>query len=393
MHPHVPIVVVFLLALGIGVGCGVVNGAIVTIARVPSLVVTLGTLYIIRGIDGAWAGGNQVNASMLPEQLQQDRLRHVPRRSVPRDHRDRRRRDRDLLRCAASAPARDFYAIGSNPEAARLAGIPVGVARLPRLRPQRRDRRGHRCPLAVATTARSTRSPASGYEFQVIAAVVVGGVAIFGGSGTVLGAALGALLLNTIDSALVVVNVSSFWSAAIAGGAAHRRDRLRPADRAARRARPAHAKEEPWLSSTTQARRRGCEQPAEQAGESTSASSCAGRRSCSCCSAARSLYGASVSPYFLHVDQPLLHLPERGRGRDHGAAAHADRDHRRDRSLGRVDARSQRASLMAELFKHGWPIWPAMIAARRPRRVPAARSTASSSRASACRRSRSRSAR
>ena len=46
----------------------------------------------------------------------------------------------------------------------------------------------------------------AGYEFQVIAAVVVGGVAIFGGSGTVLGAALGALLLNTIDSALVVVN-------------------------------------------------------------------------------------------------------------------------------------------------------------------------------------------
>ncbi len=46
----------------------------------------------------------------------------------------------------------------------------------------------------------------------MIAAVVVGGVAIFGGSGTVLGAALGALLLNTIDSALVVVNVSSFWS-------------------------------------------------------------------------------------------------------------------------------------------------------------------------------------
>jgi len=52
---------------------------------------------------------------------------------------------------------------------------------------------------------------------MVIAAVVVGGVAIFGGSGTVLGAALGALLLNTIDSALIVLNVSSAWSSAIAG--------------------------------------------------------------------------------------------------------------------------------------------------------------------------------
>src|SRR5213083_3676646 len=66
-HPHIPVVVVFLLAVGIGVACGAVNGLIVTVARVPSLVVTLGTLYVIRGIDGAWAGGNQVNASMLPD--------------------------------------------------------------------------------------------------------------------------------------------------------------------------------------------------------------------------------------------------------------------------------------------------------------------------------------
>jgi len=57
----------------------------------------------------------------------------------------------------------------------------------------------------------------AGYELLVVAAVVVGGVAIFGGSGTVVGAALGALLLNTINSALVVVNVSSFWSQAVAG--------------------------------------------------------------------------------------------------------------------------------------------------------------------------------
>ena len=50
-----------------------------------------------------------------------------------------------------------------------------------------------------------------GYELSVIAAVVVGGVAIFGGSGTVLGAALGALLLNTINQALVATKISSFW--------------------------------------------------------------------------------------------------------------------------------------------------------------------------------------
>ena len=57
----------------------------------------------------------------------------------------------------------------------------------------------------------------TGYELQVIAAVVIGGVAIFGGSGSVIGAALGALLLSTILAALYVVGVSPFWTQAIEG--------------------------------------------------------------------------------------------------------------------------------------------------------------------------------
>jgi rhamnose transport system permease protein len=56
-----------------------------------------------------------------------------------------------------------------------------------------------------------------GLELQVIAAVVVGGVAIFGGSGSVVGAALGALLLQTISSSLNVLGVPSLWTEAIAG--------------------------------------------------------------------------------------------------------------------------------------------------------------------------------
>ena len=57
----------------------------------------------------------------------------------------------------------------------------------------------------------------TGYELTVVTAVVVGGVAIFGGSGSVVGAALGALLLNTINSALYVLGISAFWDQAIAG--------------------------------------------------------------------------------------------------------------------------------------------------------------------------------
>ncbi len=214
-HPHVPLLVVFLLALGIGAVCGAVNGLIVTVARVPSLVVTLGTLYIIRGIDGAWAGGNQVNASMLPESF--NKIGYGTVAGIPY---------LGIIAIVAVAiatyamrtfrTARDFYAIGSDPAAARLAGIPVGP----------RVFLAFVLSGAIAGVAGAIwlsyfgsvdAIAGVGYEFQVIAAVVVGGVAIFGGSGTVLGAALGALLLNTINSALVVVNVSSFWSQAVAG--------------------------------------------------------------------------------------------------------------------------------------------------------------------------------
>ena len=215
-HPHVPLVLVFLLALGIGVACGVVNGAIVTIARVPSLVVTLGTLYIIRGIDGAWAGGNQVNASMLPESF--NKIGYGTVLGVPY---------LGIIAIVAVAiatyamrtfrTARDFYAIGSDPAAARLAGIPVG-SRVFLAFVLSGGIAGVAGAIWLSYFGSVDAIAGVGYEFQVIAAVVVGGVAIFGGSGSVLGAALGALLLNTINSALVVVNVSSFWSQALAGG-------------------------------------------------------------------------------------------------------------------------------------------------------------------------------
>jgi rhamnose transport system permease protein len=215
-HPHTSLVVVFLLALGIGAVCGAVNGAIVTVARVPSLVVTLGTLYIIRGIDGAWAGGNQVNASMLPENF--NKIGYGTVLGVPY---------LGIIAIVAVGiatyamrtfrTARDMYAIGSDPAAARLAGIPVG-SRVCLAFVLSGGIAGLAGAIWLSYFGSVDAIAGVGYEFQVIAAVVVGGVAIFGGSGTVLGAALGALLLNTINSALVVVNVSSFWSQALAGG-------------------------------------------------------------------------------------------------------------------------------------------------------------------------------
>jgi rhamnose transport system permease protein len=124
--PHVDLLLVILAGAGIGLACGIVNGAIVTLCRVPSLVVTLGTLYVIRGLDASWAGGNQINSSSLPDtfnQLGYGKVLGVPYLGII------------TIVCVIIATygmrtfrsGRDLYAIGSNPEAARLAGIPVDL--------------------------------------------------------------------------------------------------------------------------------------------------------------------------------------------------------------------------------------------------------------------------
>ena len=214
-HPHTPIVLGFLLGIGVGAVIGAINGLVVTVLRVPSLVVTLAGLYIIRGIDGMIVQGVTINPSAIPNGFQAVGYQSVL--GIPwlflivivvvavvgyamRSYRS----------------ARDLYAIGSNPDAAALAGIPI-------------ERRvfsafvisgtlaGLAGTLFLALHTQIDNSGGLGYELSVVAAVVVGGVAIFGGSGTVVGAALGAVLLNTINQALVASRISAFWNQAIAG--------------------------------------------------------------------------------------------------------------------------------------------------------------------------------
>ena len=214
-HHGIPIVAVFLAGLGIGLACGLLNGIMVSAGRVPSLVVTLATLYIFRGVDILIVGGKEVVASSLPSAFLD-----IPKATVfgiP-----------DLALAIAVVigigayylrsfrSGRELYAIGSNPDAARLAGIPSG----------RRVFMAFTVSGAIAGVAgvlwaaqygTVDSTAGTGYELQVISAVVVGGVAIFGGSGSAVGAALGALLLNTISSALYVLGISPFWDQAIWG--------------------------------------------------------------------------------------------------------------------------------------------------------------------------------
>ncbi|RCV53538.1 ABC transporter permease [Marinitenerispora sediminis] len=213
--PGLPIPVAALAGVLVGAGCGLVNGTLVTVARVPALVVTLGTLYVFRGVDHWWAAGRQINAADMPREFLD--LGRLGLAGIPLP----------ALVAAAVVLAtgwylasyrsgRELYAIGSDPAAARLSGIPV-------------DRRvlaafvvnGALAGLAgVLYAARFGTLDANaglGLELQVVAAAVVGGVAIFGGSGTVFGAAVGAVLLTTIGSALAVLRVDPFWQQAVVG--------------------------------------------------------------------------------------------------------------------------------------------------------------------------------
>ena len=67
MFPHMPIAVAMLAGIAIGLAIGAVNGTLITFGRVPSLVATLSTLYIVRGADYAWVHGGQINATSLPD--------------------------------------------------------------------------------------------------------------------------------------------------------------------------------------------------------------------------------------------------------------------------------------------------------------------------------------
>jgi rhamnose transport system permease protein len=214
-HPGIPIPVVFLAGLAIGLACGVSVGFLTVVGGVPSLVVTLAALYIIRGIDVLVVGGGQVVASSLPNafiEIPKKTLAGVPILAVV---------VAGVIAVGAYylrsyRSGRELYAIGSNPDAARLAGIPKGRRVFVAFAVSGAIA-GIAGVLYAARYGTIDSTAGSGYELQVIAAVVVGGVAIFGGSGSVVGAAFGALLLQTILSALYVLGVSPFWNQAIAG--------------------------------------------------------------------------------------------------------------------------------------------------------------------------------
>jgi rhamnose transport system permease protein len=210
-----PIVAVVLAGILAGAVLGLINGLLVGFGKVPALVITLGTLYIYRGVVLSWAGSKRINPSDLPDSFGNLGTKTIL--SIP------------VLFIVAmvvvvavgyylqtARGGRELYAIGSDPDAAVLYGLAVrrrviGAFVLS----------GALAGLAGVVFAARYGSVSSGagtgIELQAVAAVVVGGVAIFGGSGTVWGAAIGAMLLVTINRVLPIVGIPDFWQQALVG--------------------------------------------------------------------------------------------------------------------------------------------------------------------------------
>jgi rhamnose transport system permease protein len=213
--PGVPWPLVFVIGLVAGGLLGLVNGALVAFAKVPALVITLGTLYIYRGINVAWTGSDRINSSDMPKDflaLGTSSLLGIPWLTIIA---------LVVLVIAGwymhtQRAGRELYAIGSDPAAAHLSGLGV-TRRVLAAFVVCGALAGLAGVLYAARYGTVNSQAGSGWELDAVGAAVIGGVAIFGGSGTVWGAAIGAYLLLTINRALPVIGVQDFWQRAVVG--------------------------------------------------------------------------------------------------------------------------------------------------------------------------------
>jgi rhamnose transport system permease protein len=213
-HPNVGPELV-LLAMVFGLGLGIINGLLVAYGRVSSLIATLATMSLYRGFTYMYAHGQEVTSNKLPKWMLHSvdlRFWGIPALVIV-----------CILVVALVAIflrhyplGRRIYAVGSNPQASVFYGL-----RIQRVVLLAYGLSGVLCGFAgllyAARVGTVTVILASGWEMSSLAAAVIGGVSVTGGSGTVIGAALGALVLATIDNGLVLLGIPEFWRMFIQG--------------------------------------------------------------------------------------------------------------------------------------------------------------------------------
>ncbi|MFM2367307.1 MAG: hypothetical protein RIR95_1915 [Pseudomonadota bacterium] len=213
----VPLPVILLAVVVLGAVLGAVNGLLVWKVGIPSIVVTLGTMTIYRGVIFLLTDGKWVNAHEMT-----DGFKALPRAVLV---------GLPVMSWIAivliavfavvlnrTSLGRAFFAVGGNPHAAVYAGINVGRTQFAAFVIS-----GALAGLAgylwIARYAVAYVDVASGFELNVIAACVIGGISIAGGVGSVSGVILGAIFLGVIANALPVIGISPFWQMAISGSA------------------------------------------------------------------------------------------------------------------------------------------------------------------------------
>ena len=214
-YPEAGVVPVLLMSIGSGALLGLLNGTLVWRLKLPPIVVTLGTMSVYRGLIYLLSGGTWVNDNqMSPDFLGLVRFEVLGLTVL------------SWLAIFGTAVAafamrytglgRDFYAAGGNPSAATYTGLDPG-----RMQCFAYTICGAIAGLCgylwVARFAVAYTDIALGFELQVIAACLIGGVAIAGGIGSVAGVVLGCLFIGVIRNALPLVGISPFWQMGING--------------------------------------------------------------------------------------------------------------------------------------------------------------------------------
>ena len=213
----VPLPLIIAVAIGLGAGLGAINGTLVWKLQIPPIVVTLGTMTIYRGIIFLISDGKWINAHEMT-----DGFKSLPRMiflGLP------------VMGWVAIAVigifavlvgrtplGRSFFAVGGNPHAAVYTGLNVGRTQFWAfvISGALAGLVGY---LWAARYAVAYVDIAGGFELDVVAACVIGGISIAGGYGSVGGAVLGALFLGVVKNALPVIGISPFWQLAISGSA------------------------------------------------------------------------------------------------------------------------------------------------------------------------------
>ncbi|MBN9311374.1 ABC transporter permease [Devosia sp.] len=205
------------VSIVVGAGLGLVNGLLIQLFRLPAIIVTLGTLSLYRGLTFIISNAKQIDRQWIPSELK-GLSQTSPVFGIPW-----------IIFIAFGVAlatylflmhtrmGRQIYAIGSNPVAAPLRGIKVTQVTLVVFTIS-----GALAGLAGILYASrwgfvNPSNTGSGFEFQVIAAVVIGGVSINGGVGSVLGTVLGVLLLGCVAAALPLLGIPGTSQAAIYG--------------------------------------------------------------------------------------------------------------------------------------------------------------------------------